>query len=289
MDLDGVREEAALAGYLGVWTAHGPTSTRAFRSLRSLTLALRVALAVVVLAGLSISAAAAASLARYEQVFSAMRLDEATVTRWEGMLQMTMAVAAVSAAVLFVSWVILSYRNLPALGVQPLRLSTKWATAVWFIPFVNVVLPKEVVDDLWRGSDPEVAPLSPTWRLQAVPYRVHLWWVTLLISGVLLAAAQWALPELGAPDAAAARAGLVLAMLAHLAAAAAALLTLFVVKEIADRQERRVVRIGIVRGLASRPNRERVAIAAKEGPARDRIPALVHGMRGDSTVVGGRY
>jgi hypothetical protein len=89
-------------------------------------------------------------------------------------------------------------------------------------------------------------------------------------------------------DAAAARAGLVLAMLAHLAAAAAALLTLFVVKEIADRQERRVERIGIVRGLASRPNRERIAVAAKQEP-KERMPALVHGMRGDSTVVWGRY
>ena len=52
----------------------------------------------------------------------------------------------------------------------------------------------------------------------------------------------------------AARAGLVLAMLAHLAAAATALLTLFVVKEIADRQESRVERIGVVRG-AKRPAR----------------------------------
>ncbi len=94
----------------------------------------------------------------------------------------------------------------------------------------------------------------PAWRLQTVPYRVHLWWVALLTSGVLLVAAQWALPELGTSDAAASRAGLVLAMLAHLAAAAAALLTLFVVKEIADRQESRVERIGVVRG-AKRPAR----------------------------------
>ena len=38
MDLEGVREEAALAGYLGVWTTPGPTSTRGYQPQRSLTL-----------------------------------------------------------------------------------------------------------------------------------------------------------------------------------------------------------------------------------------------------------
>ena len=287
MDLEGVREEAALAGYLGVWTTPGPTSTRGYQPQRSLTLALRVALAVVVLFGLAISAAAALSLARYDQIFSALRLEEDVVTRWESLLQMTMAAAVAASALCFLIWVIRSYRNLPALGVQPLRMSTSRATAVWFIPFVNLVLSKEVVDDLWRGSDPEVPPLSPAWRLQTVPYRVHLWWVTLLTSGVLLVAAQWALPELGAADAAAARAGLMLAMLAHLAAAAAALLTLFVVKEIADRQESRVERIGVVRGLAKRPFRDR-----EHDPATERVSAgrqdrvLVHT---PTNAVWGRY
>jgi hypothetical protein len=287
MDLEGVREEAALAGYLGVWTTPGPTSTRGYQPQRSLTLALRVALAVVVLLGLAISAAAALSLARYDQIFSALRLEEETVTRWESLLQVTMGGAIVASAVLFLAWVIRSYRNLPALGVQPLRMSTAKATAVWFIPFVNLVLSKEVVDDLWRGSDPEVPPLSPAWRLQTVPYRVHLWWVTLLTSGVLLVAAQWALPELGAADAAAARAGLMLAMLAHLAAAAAALLTLFVVKEIADRQESRVERIGVVRGLAERPfrDRERDVVAAPV-PVEADERVLVHA---PTNAVWGRY
>lgn len=254
MDLEGVREEAALAGYLGVWTTPGPTSTLGYQPQRGLTLALRAALAIVVLVGLTIAATAALSLARYDQLFSAFRLEPGTATRWEGVLQLTMGIAVVVSALLFLVWVIRSYRNLPALGVRSLRMTPRRATAVWFIPFVNLVLSKEVVDDLWRASDPQVPPLAPEWRLQTVPYRVHLWWVTLLTSGVLLVAAQWALPDFGAVDAAAARAGLVLAMLAHLAAAAAALLTLFVVAEIADRQERRVERIGVVRS-ARRPLR----------------------------------
>jgi hypothetical protein len=286
MDLEGVREEAALAGYLGVWTTPGPTSTRGYLPQRSLTLVLRASLAVVVLLALTISATAAMSLARYDQLFSAFQLEPGAVTQWQNVLQLTMAAIVVASTVCFLVWVIRSYRNLPALGVQSLRMSTRRATVVWFIPFVNLVLSKEVVDDLWRGSDPEVPPLSPAWRLQTVPYRVHLWWVALLTSGVLLVATQWAMPEFGAADAAASRAGLVLAMLAHLAAAAAALLTLFVVKEIADRQESRVERIGVVRG-AKRPARlSDVANDRQPVPRSERV--LVHANTG-AKPVWGRY
>jgi hypothetical protein len=285
MDLEGVREEAALAGYLGVWTTPGPATTRGYQPQRSLTSALRVSLAVVVLMGLVVSVAAALSMLRVDHGFSALSFDQESLTRWDGLLQLTMVAGVASSALCFLVWVIRAYRNLPALGVTPLRTSTTRATVVWFIPFVNLVLSKEVVDDLWRGSDPEVPPLSPTWRLQTVPYRVHLWWVTLLASGVLLVAAQWALPELGAADAAAARAGLVLALLAHLAAAAAALLTLFVVQEVADRQERRVERIGVVRGLAARPHRARERLGERR-PALRGERVLVHAETG---ATWGRY
>ncbi len=287
MDLEGVREEAALAGYLGVWTTPGPTSTRGYQPQRSLTLALRAALAIVVLLALTVSATAAMSLARYDQLFSAFQLEPGAVTRWEGVLQLTMVAAVVASAVCFLVWVIRSYRNLPALGVQSLRMSTRRATVVWFIPFVNLVLSKEVVDDLWRASDPSVPPLSPAWRLQTVPYRVHLWWVALLTSGVLLVAAQWAMPEFGTSDAASARAGLVLAMLAHLAAAATALLTLFVVKEIADRQESRVERIGVVRG-AKRPARLPAIVDEPDQPTPRPERVLVHANTG-AKPVWGRY
>jgi len=293
MDLQGVRDEAALAGYLGVWTTPGPTSTRGYQPQRGLTLALRAALAIVVLMGLTIAATAALSLARYDQLFSPFRLEPGTATRWEGVLQLTMGIAVVLSGLLFLVWVIRSYRNLPALGVRSLRMSPRWATAVWFIPFVNLVLSKEVVDDLWRASDPQVPPLAPEWRLQTVPYRVHLWWVALLTSGVLLVAAQWALPEFEAVDAAAARAGLVLAMLAHLAAAAAALLTLFVVAEIADRQERRVERIGVVRS-ARRPLRTPGSFSAPapvvpdESDRSDDERVLVR-VNSDTRPVWGRY
>jgi hypothetical protein len=34
------------------------------------------------------------------------------------------------------------------------RFSAGWAVGSWFVPFVNLVVPKQVVNDVWRASTP---------------------------------------------------------------------------------------------------------------------------------------
>ena len=55
-------------------------------------------------------------------------------------------------AVLFVTWFYRAYRNLWVANVVGLHYSPGWAVAGWFIPFVNLVLPPRIAEDLWRGS-----------------------------------------------------------------------------------------------------------------------------------------
>jgi hypothetical protein len=158
-----------------------------------------------------------------------------------------MAGASLLAALLFIWWVTRAYRNLPRIGVRGLRFSTVLAAVVWFIPFVNLVLPKEVVDDLWRASDPDVAPLSSGWRLRTVPFWVHLWWISLLASGLLIIVSQWVLPAPDAVTTSSSQVGLVLAGLAHGAAALGAILGVVLVGEVGSRQAGRVERLGFIR------------------------------------------
>ena len=69
-----------------------------------------------------------------------------------------------------IAWTSRLYRNLSALGVGPLRYTEGWAIGAWFIPFFNLVRPKQILDDIWRGSGPAdgehwrdraVTPLAP--------------------------------------------------------------------------------------------------------------------------------
>jgi hypothetical protein len=284
MSLDEVREEAELAGYLDQWLAAGGR-----RGYRPLAVRRRVVTAILAVIGGVASAIAVASLASAgtsTPLLEPSRFDGADLSQWEGRAQLTMVVCATFGALAFVWWAARAYRNLPALGVRGLRFGARWATAMWFVPFVNLVLPKEVVDDLWRASDPDVAPLSTSWRLRTIPFRVHLWWISVLGAGLLIVVAQWVLPPPEATAGTASRVGLALVGLAHLAAAAGALLGTLLVHEVGNRQARRFQRLGLLRPFDRLDASLKEDDAAEEVDPGELLPRLAHA---DTSTVWGRY
>ena len=76
-----------------------------------------------------------------------------------------------------------AYTNLHSLGMEPLRLRAGWAVGGWFVPILNLVRPKQIMSDIWRGSDP-AAPASNdgAWHRAPVPALLHLWWGLFLMS-----------------------------------------------------------------------------------------------------------
>lgn len=94
----------------------------------------------------------------------------------------------------FVSWAVQAYRNLPALAIEERRYWTIWLVIGWVIPGANLLVPKLVVDDLWRGSSPEATVVGGTsWQRRPVASIVNRWWVSFLttpaivVLGVVLA------------------------------------------------------------------------------------------------------
>ena len=64
-------------------------------------------------------------------------------------------------AVLFLAWFRRVYRNLEALGARGLRFKTGWAFWGWFVPLLGLLRPKQLLDDVWRASDPDLPPTTP--------------------------------------------------------------------------------------------------------------------------------
>lgn len=91
---------------------------------------------------------------------------------------------ALSAAA-FLLWYSRAYRNTIALGVRNPRYGTRWAVAYWFIPIISLFRPKQVVNDIWRGSDPELPPSAPSWQARPVPALLAFWWAAWLISSLI--------------------------------------------------------------------------------------------------------
>lgn len=95
-------------------------------------------------------------------------------------------VAFLVIGMMFVVWFYRAYTNLPHLGVDTLRFSRIWAVTSWLVPIVNLWRPKQLMNDIWRASDPNrPASSSAPWRGKAVPGLFLLWWCA-LVGGRLL-------------------------------------------------------------------------------------------------------
>lgn len=92
-------------------------------------------------------------------------------------------IASVIAAITFLLWYSRAYRNIQAMGVVRPRWGRKWAVAYWFIPIVNLFRPKQVMNDIWRGSDPRLSVRTVEVHQQPVSPLLHWWWAGWLVSG----------------------------------------------------------------------------------------------------------
>jgi len=97
-----------------------------------------------------------------------------------GMIQLVLLVVS---AVAFLLWLSRAYRNSIAMGIRNPRYGTRWAIGCWFVPFVNLVVPKKVMNDTYRGSDPEMAYGDPSFASRPVDPLLHWWWGIWLLSG----------------------------------------------------------------------------------------------------------
>ncbi len=90
--------------------------------------------------------------------------------------------------VLFLMWFQRAYRNLPALGKEDLSSSSTEAVLCFFIPFLNLVRPYQLAQEIWRGSD--LSAVDPKQKVVFSSALVGWWWVFLWIS-ILLRMAAW--------------------------------------------------------------------------------------------------
>lgn len=85
--------------------------------------------------------------------------------------------ATIGAAIAFIAWLHRAYGNLPALGATGMRFGRGWAVGAWFVPFLNLVRPKQIVDDVWRASDPDGHPQQgEAWKGRRAHAVLHWWW-----------------------------------------------------------------------------------------------------------------
>ena len=85
-------------------------------------------------------------------------------------------------AVVFIVWQWRTAKNAEILGRTNARYGPGWSIGAWFIPLANLVIPVEIMQDLWRSSDPESSPRD--WRRGPRSVLVGCWWAAIIVSGL---------------------------------------------------------------------------------------------------------
>ena len=208
--------------------------TRPYRSGRSLATVVRVLLVAAIVAtgvdaAANVDAAHLVSLLEADaDAVSVAEIDASDLrTGMAGLLQVGLWTVAFG---FLIAWTSRLYRNLGALGVGPLRYAEGWAIGAWFIPFFNLVRPKQILDDLWRGSGPAD---GEHWRDRAVTPLLHWWWGLWILAAVLWRPSAGESADLGAARSAAVR-----AVAGDVVFVVATVVAIVAITRLTDRQER---------------------------------------------------
>ncbi len=88
----------------------------------------------------------------------------------------------ITAAIIFLVWVHRAHSNLLSLGAIELRFTSGWAVGWFFIPFMSLFRPYQVVSEIWKASDPNVDTADKiSWKNVATSPIVGWWWAFFII------------------------------------------------------------------------------------------------------------
>jgi hypothetical protein len=88
--------------------------------------------------------------------------------------------------VTFLIWIHQAHRNLPATGAQNLEYSPGWAVGGFFVPFLNLVRPFQVMREIWKASDPDqdIAE-GDYWKNSDTTPALGFWWFVWIGAGLM--------------------------------------------------------------------------------------------------------
>jgi hypothetical protein len=161
--------------------------------------------------------------------------------RRQGALAIADGVVSLAGGIVFIVWFRRMHMNLRALGVIP-RHGSGWAIGGWFVPFLNFVRPKQIANDIYKGSSPDTPPNDPNWMHRPVSPLLDWWWGFWIASTIL-----WRTWDNTSRDAAidSLQTSSMIEAISHLVTFVAAVLAIVVVRMMNERQEQRAQRFSV--------------------------------------------
>ncbi|HEV7679328.1 MAG TPA: DUF4328 domain-containing protein [Candidatus Dormibacteraeota bacterium] len=173
------------------WVPQAPTGAD-LNGYRSPRLRSRLAIAGLALSGVATLVALISEVGRLSIVNKLMSGESVTpddATASDNLVRVgaiaDVAMFVVCAAV-FLAWLARIVANNHALGARVLRFSPRGAVGWWFVPFVNLVRPFQIVAESWRAADPRTPESLPDQRTSMrLPALIGAWWGTYLVANLV--------------------------------------------------------------------------------------------------------
>jgi hypothetical protein len=241
----------------GPSAAPGPAALEGYLPLRRAARRARRALSVSILLALASGFANLADT-RMVRLLTGDPSGTGDLYLWVGVVQAGWFVVT---AGLWLAWFRRAYLNLPALGARRLRFRPWWAVGAWLLPVFSLFRPKQVLNDVWRASDPDLPPdQADSWRRRPVAELLGWWWLAFLASVLVRsitteavhAAADFMLLGLLPEQFDSFQASAGMQVTADLLTVVCGLLALRVVRRTTARQDERATRVAATGALARR-------------------------------------
>jgi Protein kinase domain/Domain of unknown function (DUF4328) len=147
-----------------------PAAPPAWRPLRRVGKWLRRALWVAILLALVGAVVNAGDTVAVRRLLSPSPDEGGGTGGWYLTVGTLQALWFVVTAWLFLVWFRAAYANLPVLGAHGLRFQRWWAVGGWLVPVFSLFRPLQLLNDIWRASDPDAPPdQGVAWRGRPVP------------------------------------------------------------------------------------------------------------------------
>jgi Domain of unknown function (DUF4328) len=97
----------------------------------------------------------------------------------QGIVGLLQAGLGLVTGLVFLRWVYRAYKNIQGFGAEGLRFSPGWAVGYYFVPFLSLIRPAQVMSEIWRVSqDPQ------NWMRRRGSWLVGTWWALFLLYSV---------------------------------------------------------------------------------------------------------
>lgn len=230
------------------WHERLPTApVPRYRPLASLATVVQVLLALDVLASLlvaGIDLQRRALVGRYREELQFLTTsayqDLQDADRAAQSAATVSGVLLVATIIVFLIWRYRVQANLSgALQVRGLEYTPGWAVGWWFVPFANLVKPKQAMNEAWVASDPTAPSYSVAWRGKA-PVILSIWWACWLLANLTV---RFGGGSTDTPDGF--RTSMLLSVASEGFTIAAAVLLIVIVRTISERQRQRAARLAL--------------------------------------------